>query len=129
MKPENTIPFCNHPDAATLEKLDNIDVASILGSVGVRFERDDEATEYAGGWYESSENCWRRQYGVRWETGRRSVILVSVRDWGMVTVTLEAFGMRGGVPFAYAAEVGRSFAVGEKTAAAFAGKIRAAVAA
>lgn len=127
MNTENAIPFCNRPAAEVLDKLNRIDIASILGAVGVRFERSDAAAEFAGGWYEPSEDCWRRQYGVRWENGRESVVLVTVRRWGFVTVTLEAFGVRGGAPFAYAAEVGREFAVGAETVDGFAKKIRSVI--
>lgn len=129
MNTENMIPFCNRPAAEALDKLNRIDIAAILGAVGVRFERNDAAAEFAGGWYESSENCWCRQYGVRWENGRESVVLVTVRRWGFVTVTLEAFGVRGSAPFAYAAEVGREFTVGAETVDGFAKKIRSAIAA
>lgn len=129
MNIENTIPFCNRPAAEVLDKLNRIDIASILGAVGVRFERNDAAAEFAGCWYESSENCWCCQYGVRWENGRESVVLVTVRRWGFVTVALEAFDVRGSAPFAYAAEVGSEFAVGAETVGGFAKKIRSAIAA
>ena len=120
----NSLPYSERPTPEQQEVLNRIDIADILDEVGVAYELNDAETEHGfADWYASSDDKCVRQWGVVWETGVRSLIVVTVFFWNpYVTIRLRELDKTSGRCRASAACVDVS--ISREAAAAFAAKLR-----
>jgi len=122
----NFLPYSERPTPHQEASLDQIDIAitNILDAVGVAYTIDDAETEHGfADWYAGSENKCTRQLGVVWETGARSLLVVSVFFWDpFVTVSLYEYEKSTGRCRAYGSS--SDVSIRRETADAFAAKLR-----